>query len=155
VKQLAYGQSCLPQNAKAIFDNIGKSQRPSLNNVKKLLQQMAISYSRVFIFVDALDKCQGLDGCRVNLLDEIFLLQENTKANIFATLRFIPEIAQRFKAYKRIEIHASTEDVQRYMNDQLEEGKMEHLPSLIKSKPALKSNIIRGISDAIDGMYVF
>lgn len=90
----------------------------------------------------------------MNLLAELFLLQENTKANIFATSRFIPEITQTFEACKHIEIRASEEDVQRYVRGQLEGGNIEHLPSLIKNKPALKDEIIRGISDVVDGMYV-
>ncbi|KAM0447023.1 hypothetical protein ACHAO4_009003 [Trichoderma viride] len=155
IKQLARDQSCLSQEARTTFDTYKeKTQRPSLEESKTLLQQMAASYSRVFILLDALDECQASDGCRTNLLDVMFFLQESTKANIFATSRFIPEITQRFEACKRIEIRANEDDVRRYVRGQLEGGNIEHLPSLIKNKPALKDEIIEGISDAVDGMFL-
>ncbi|KAL6812416.1 hypothetical protein J3E69DRAFT_121560 [Trichoderma sp. SZMC 28015] len=155
LKQLAYGQSCLPQDAKTIFDAYkGKTQRPSLDDIKKLLRCMADSYLRVFILVDALDECQGSDGCRANFLTDMFFLRDKSKVNIFATSRLIPEIMEKFEAYKRMEIRATEDDVRRYVHGQLDGGNMEHLPSLIKHKPDLKDEIIKGISDAVDGMFL-
>ncbi|KAL7934324.1 hypothetical protein V8C35DRAFT_39952 [Trichoderma chlorosporum] len=115
---------------------------------------MTAGYSRVSILLDALDECQTLDGCRTILLDEMFFLQETTKTNIFATSRFIPKITQRFEACNCIEIRADKNDVQRYVQGQLEGGNIEHLPTLIKNKPELKVGIIRGLSNAVDGVYV-
>lgn len=155
LKQLAYGQSCLPQDAKTIFDAYkGKTQRPSLDDIKKLLRCMTDSYLRVFILVDALDECQGSDECRANFLTYMFFLRDKSKVNIFATSRLIPEIMEKFEACKRMEIRATEDDVRRYVYGQLDGGNMEHLPSLIKHKPDLKDEIIKGISDAVDGMYV-
>ncbi|QYT04653.1 ANK_REP_REGION domain-containing protein [Trichoderma simmonsii] len=155
LKQLAYGQSCLPQDAKTIFDAYkDKTQRPSLDDIKKLLRCMADSYLRVFILVDALDECQGSDGCRESLLTHMFLLRDESKVNIFATSRLIPEIMEKFKACKRMEIRASEDDVRTYIQGQLEGGTMEHLPSLVKRKPKLKNELIKGISDAVDGMFL-
>lgn len=155
LKQLAYGQDSLPQNAETIFDTYkDRTRRPSLDDTKKLLQHMASSYARVFIIIDALDECQGSDGCRSNLIAEIFRLQNDTKTNFFATSRFIPEVTEKFKTSKSIEIRANEDDVRTYVHDQIERGKMEHLSSLVMNKPGLKEDIIRGISDAVDGMYV-
>lgn len=155
VKQLALGQNSLPQDAKKIFDEYKtKNQRPSLDDTKELLGCMVDSHLRVFILVDALDECQGSDGCRVNLLTDMFFLQDKLKVNIFATSRLIPEIMEKFEGCKRMEIRASEDDVRRYVHGQLDGGNMEHLPSLIKHKPDLKDEIIKGISDAVDGMYV-
>ncbi|KAK4069615.1 uncharacterized protein Triagg1_7039 [Trichoderma aggressivum f. europaeum] len=155
LKQLAYGQSYLPQNAKTIFDTYkGRTQRPSLDDTKELLKCMADSYLRVYILVDALDECQGSDGCRANLLANMFFLRDESKVNIFATSRLIPEIMEKFEACKRMEIRASENDVRRYVHGQLDGGNMEHLPSLIKHKPDLKDEIIKGISDAVDGMFL-
>ncbi|EHK20869.1 uncharacterized protein TRIVIDRAFT_132430, partial [Trichoderma virens Gv29-8] len=155
VKQLALGIDDLPKDAKKIIDDYkANKQRPSLDAIKNLLQYIAASYSRVFILIDALDECQESGGCRTNLLDEIFFLQEREKVNIFATSRFIPEITEKFRDCKCIKIRAIKEDVQIYVQDQLKRGHMEHLPSLIESKPALKDAIIREISDAVDGMFL-
>lgn len=155
LKQLAYGQSCLPQNAKTIFETYNsRTQRPSLDDTKTLLRYMVDSYSRVFILIDALDECQGSDGCRANLLTDMFFLREKSKVNIFATSRLIPEIMEKFEACKRMEIRATEDDVRRYVHGQLDGGNIEHLPSLIEHKPDLKDEIIKGISDAVNGMYV-
>lgn len=154
LKQLACGQSCLPQNANMIFQTYNsRTQRPSLDDTKTLLRHMVDSYSRVFILIDALDECQGLDGCRANLLTDMFFLRDESKANIFATSRLIPEIMDRFGACKRMQIRASKDDVRTYVRGQLDGGNLEHLPSLVKQKPRLKEEIIKGISDAVDGMY--
>ncbi|KAH0523952.1 hypothetical protein TsFJ059_008884 [Trichoderma semiorbis] len=115
---------------------------------------MADSYLRVFILVDALDECQGSDGCRANLLTDMFFLRDKSKVNIFATSRLIPEIMEKFEACKRMEIRATEDDVRRYVHGQLDGGNIEHLPSLIKHKPELKHEIIKGISDAVDGMFL-
>ncbi|KAL7961272.1 ankyrin repeat-containing domain protein [Trichoderma compactum] len=155
LKQLAYGQSCLPQNAKIIFDAYrDRTQRPSLDDTKSLLRCMADSYSRVFLLVDALDECQGSDGCRANLLADMFFLRDKSRVNIFATSRLIPEIMEKFEACRRMEVRATEDDVRRYVHGQLDGGNMEHLPSLIKHKPDLKDEIIKGISDAVDGMFL-
>ncbi|KKP06874.1 hypothetical protein THAR02_01071 [Trichoderma harzianum] len=61
---------------------------------------------------------------------------------------------EKFEACKRMEIRASEDDVRRYLLGQLDGGNMEHLPSLIKHKPDLKDEIIKGISDAVDGMFL-
>ncbi|KAL7795634.1 hypothetical protein V8C43DRAFT_279577 [Trichoderma afarasin] len=155
LKQLAYGQSCLPQNAKTIFETYNsRTQRPSLDDIKTLLKHMVDSYSRVFILIDALDECQGSDGCRANLLTDMFFLRDESKVNIFATSRLIPEIMDEFEACKRMEIRATEDDVRTYVRGQLDGGNLEHLPSLVKQKPRLKEEIIKGISDAVDGMFL-
>ncbi|KAL6910524.1 ankyrin repeat-containing domain protein [Trichoderma evansii] len=125
-----------------------------LTSIIRLLQQITASYSRVFILLDALDECQESNGCRASFLEEIFLLQESAKVDIFATSRFIPEIMQTFEACKYMEIRATQQDLQRYVRSQLEEGGIEHLPSLVKNKPELEDAIIRGISNAVDGMFL-
>ncbi|KAM0514400.1 hypothetical protein ACHAPE_006982 [Trichoderma viride] len=155
LKQLAQGQSCLPQRVKTTLDEYkGKNERLSLDDAKKLLQEVSASYSRVFILLDALDECQGSYGCRASFLEEIFLLQGSAKVNVFATSRIIPEIMQTFKACKSMEIRATQEDVQRYVRGQLEGGGIEHLPSLIKDKPELEEAIVSGITNAVDGMFL-
>jgi hypothetical protein len=82
-------------------------------------------YSRAFIVVDALDECQAIDGCRSRFLSEIFNLQAKSRANIFATSRFIPEITERFAGSMLLEIRASEHDVRKYVD-----GHMSHLPPL-------------------------
>ncbi|KAL7923824.1 nucleoside phosphorylase domain-containing protein [Trichoderma austrokoningii] len=107
-----------------LLDSCLPQSCPSLDDTKRLLQKITASYSR------------GANGCRAGFLAEIFLLQESAKA------------------CSSMEIRATQEDVQRYVRGQLEGGSIEHLPSLVKNKPELQDAIVRGISDAVDGMFL-
>ncbi|KAK0757304.1 hypothetical protein N5P37_010024 [Trichoderma harzianum] len=95
-----------------------------------------------------------MDAGGKNFLVDMFSLRDKSKVNIFETSRLIPEIMEKFETCKRMDIRASEDDVRRYVRGQLERGTMEHLPSLIKRKPELKDEIIKGISDAVDGMFL-
>jgi hypothetical protein len=117
LKQLAQGLSPLPEIIKSLYDSHKKNQtRPTFNEFSSALQSVAALYSRSFIVVDALDECQASDGCRMKLLTELFTLQAKSRANIFSTSRFIPEINEHFKNCMRLEIAASDHDVQRYLD---------------------------------------
>jgi hypothetical protein len=95
LKQLAQGQSSLPDSVKDLYDRHKvKRTQPSLNKTLKSLHSVTAMYSRVFIVVDALDECQVSDNCRSRFLLEIFNLQVKYSTNIFATSRFIPEITE-------------------------------------------------------------
>jgi hypothetical protein len=106
-------------------------------------------YSRAFIVVDALDECQVSDGCCSRFLLEIYNLQAKSRANIFATSRFIPEITERFEGSMSLEIRASNEDVRRYLN-----GHMSQLPGFIRRSQELQDEVKAEIVKAVGGMYV-
>ena len=87
------------------------------------------------------------------LPDEIVVggLQSSNKARneYLATSRFTPEIVDRFKDSESLEIRASSEDVERYL-----EGHIEQLPTFVQRNRELQEEIKTGISAAVDGMYV-
>ena len=150
LKQLAESQQSLPDTVKDLYDrHKTKQTRPSLEDILGALQTVAGKYARLFIIVDALDECQASTGYRQRFLSEIFNLQTTVGANIFATSRFIPEIKEKFSGHKLLEIRASKEDIQRYLS-----GHMLQLPAFVGRSPDLQTEIITGIADAVDGMYV-
>jgi hypothetical protein len=106
-------------------------------------------YSRVFVIVDALDECQVSDGCQKRFLSELFNLQTNCAANIFATSRFIPEINGKFDRNMSLKIRANIDNVKRYL-----EGHIGELASFVQENQQLREEITTGISEAVDGMYV-
>ncbi|KAH8728255.1 hypothetical protein GQ44DRAFT_599760, partial [Phaeosphaeriaceae sp. PMI808] len=113
LKQLAQGLSSLPDTVKWLHGkHKDKTTRPSFDEISKTLQSVAAIYSRVFIIVDALDECH----CRTKFLSEIFSLQAQAGANIFATSRPIPDIEGEFKGCLTREILASDGDVCRYLD---------------------------------------
>jgi hypothetical protein len=150
LKQLTQSLSSLPNSIKDLYDrHKAKRTRPSVDEILRVLQSVAAIYSRVFVIVDALDECQVSDGCRTGFLSELFNLQTKHGTNIFATSRFIPEIANHFKTSVWLEIRASTGDVARYL-----EGHIGQLPSFVQQNQQLWREIKTGISEAVDGMYV-
>jgi hypothetical protein len=121
--------------------------RPSSDEISRALQSMAVVYSRVFIIVDALDECQISDGCRTRLLSKILNLQVRNGANIFATSRFIPDITEKFQGSISLEIRASDEDMQRYLDGRILESESVVLKT---SREEIKAEIM----EAVDRMYV-
>jgi hypothetical protein len=127
LKQLAESQPSLPGTVKKLYDrHKTKRTRPSLDEISGSLQAVTTLFSRVFIIIDALDECQASHGCRKRFLSEIFGLQTKTSANLFTTSRFIPEITEEFNEGLRLEIRASNQDVQRYLD-----GYLSQLPGCV------------------------
>jgi hypothetical protein len=106
-------------------------------------------YSRVFIVIDAFDKCQISHSCQKTFLSELFNLQAKCRANLFATSRFIPEITKEFQESMSLEIRASDYDVRRYVD-----GYMSHPPSFVGRNPDLQEEVKTKIVKAVDGIYV-
>jgi Cdc6-like AAA superfamily ATPase len=148
LKQLVQEQS-LPDSVRVLYDHHkNKQTRPSSEDISIALQSVTGAYSRVFIIVDALDECQTIGGCRVKFLSEIFNLQAKTGANLFITSRIHGEIAKLFDSSLSLEIRASKEDTETYLNRQ-----MSFLqPDILND--GIRDMIRREIVQAVDGMYV-
>jgi hypothetical protein len=150
LKQLTQGRSSLLDNVKCLYDSHrDKRTRPSLDEISRTLQFVAGMYLRVFILIDALDECRLSDGSRTRLLSELFALQTNCGANLFATSRFIPEITEKFKGSLSLEIRAREEDVQRYLS-----SRISNFPAFVQRDVDLQEEIKTKVVKAVDGMYV-
>ncbi|KAL6900373.1 hypothetical protein GGI43DRAFT_422907 [Trichoderma evansii] len=97
LKQLVKSQPYLPES-------------PSLNEILTVLQSVTMMYSRIFIIVDALDKCQEYNGYQERFISELSNLQLKNRANIFVTSKIIPDIKKKFKGSKEVEIRAHDKD---------------------------------------------
>jgi hypothetical protein len=150
LKQLAQRRPVTPESMKSLYERHKRKQtRPSFGEISKVLQYIVADYQKVFIIIDALDECQVTDGGRAKFLSEIFNLQANTGANLFATSRFVPEIERQFEGSIPLEIRASDEDVQRYID-----GHMSQLRPFVLRDPALLNEIKTEIVKAVDGMFL-
>ena len=150
LRQLAQGRHSLPENVKTLYARCkAKKTQPSTSDISAILQSIAAEYSRVFIFIDALDECQVNNGLVTKLLSHISDLQSKYEVNFFATSRFIPDIMEKFEQNVRLEIRANKQDVQRYV-----EGHIYELPRFVRRDPDLQQEISSEISKATDGMYV-
>jgi hypothetical protein len=102
-------------------------------------------YSRVFILVDALDEADSHQ--RARFVRGLFALQSESKVNIFATSRFIPEIVKEFASAPSLEIRASDADIEKYLD-----GRMPEMPCFTDWSERLQNEIKSKIMEAVDGM---
>jgi hypothetical protein len=150
LKQLVQEQRLVSESVKKLYQrHKDQPTRPSFEEISKIMQSVVTDYSRVFIIIDALDECQVIDRGRGKFLSEIFGIQAMTGANLFTTSRFIPEIMKLFGGSISLEIRASDEDVERYLN-----GHISQLPSFVSRTPDLQKEIKTEIIKAVDGMHV-
>ena len=146
--QLAQGQPYVSNSMESLYEcHKAKRTRPSFDEISHALQSITASYSRTFIVIDALDECGISDGGCRKFLSEIFNLQAKTGTSLFATSRFIPDIAEEFKGSLSLEIRADDDDVRRYLD-----GHMSQLRSFVSRNPKLQEEIKTGIVKAVDGM---
>lgn len=150
LKQLIQERADLAINLKDLHRaHKAQKTRPSFVEVSKALQDTISKFSKTFLIVDALDECQLSNGNWREFLSELFEIQTMTSTNIFATSRFNPEIRNEFQGSISLEIRASSDDVQKYL-----EGQVSRLPSFVSRNAGLKDEIKAAIIKAVDGMYV-
>lgn len=93
LKQLSQQQRSIPNIVRQLYDlHKNRTTRPSITEIKTLLQPVAANFSTVFLLIDALDECQTAGGCRKDLISEILALRDTVGVNIFATSRYVDEI---------------------------------------------------------------
>ncbi|KAL6886897.1 hypothetical protein GGI43DRAFT_431693 [Trichoderma evansii] len=149
LKQLAQNRPSLPDCVKSLYNkHKAMRTRPLLEEISTALRSVAALYSKVFVFVDALDEHNMSNDYKI-LLTEIFALQAECKMNILATSRFIPEIVENFSKSMSIEIRASKDDIGRYI-----EAHMDQLPQFLQKDSPLQEEIISTLSDTCDGMFL-
>lgn len=151
LKQLASSLPSFPAALKERYGRYGNAQRPSLGGLMEILRSVVeLHEERVFIIVDALDECHSPSGCRSRFLKEILNLQSwgRSKVNVFATSRpGISDIVEAFEGHPSLEVIASREDIERYL-----QGQMGELGRAVARRQDLQQEIITGILDAVDGM---
>lgn len=127
----------MPECIRALYNKHKGKTRPSLDELFKALQIVARLFSRALVVIDALEECHLSDGNRFKFLTELFALPSASRANIFATSKFVQNITDRFKHGVSLEIRAHSEDVRRYL-----EGNVAYMPSCIARSMDLRGEII-------------
>ena len=150
LRQLVQRRSVILESMHSLYEyHKDRQTRPSFDEISKILQSVVADHRRVFIITDALDECRVSNRGRAMFLTEILSLQAKTGTNLFATSRFVPEIGKMFERSISLEIRASYEDVQRYLD-----GCMSRMPSFVLRSHDLQDEIKTKISATVDGMYV-
>ncbi|KAK2744436.1 hypothetical protein FQN55_006763 [Onygenales sp. PD_40] len=150
IKQLIQGQRSLPDNVQSLHRTHQRTQTgPSFGEMSTVFQSVAALYSRVFIFIDALDEYQVSATSREKFLEVMFDLQDKHGANLFVTSRFVPDITEAFSASTWLPIEANNQDVEAYV-----EGHMQGVPSHPCSSEPLLDELKTAILDAARGMFI-
>lgn len=122
LQQLVQGLPSLPDCLKSLYGyHKDKGTYPSLDEISRTLQFVAAKYLRVFIVVDALDECQESNECRSIFLSQLLNLQANTRSNIFATSRPIPDNIKILEGVAMMKTSGRDEDVKSYIDAYLPE----------------------------------
>ena len=149
LKQLAQGLPSLPAPIITLYQaHHTKLTRPSREELLKALRSVVTLFSNTFVVLDALDELS--DDCRAQFLPELFKMQAATNMNIFVTSRPTLNVEKEFQeciSCDSLEISATDEDVQTYL-----EGRICELK--VSDPESLREEITDVISKAAKGMYV-
>ncbi|KAH0556570.1 hypothetical protein GP486_005573 [Trichoglossum hirsutum] len=148
LRQLAEYHPSIPNSVKLLHaSHMREKTRPSLQNLYDTLCDVAKSYKRLFLVVDALDEC--LDDTRRAVLLQLRNLQKTTGFLLMVTSRYLDTLEQEFKGDAQIKIQADAGDVDSYL-----EGQRATLPECLKADSALWQTVKDCIIGAVDGMCV-
>jgi hypothetical protein len=146
LKQLAHGQAIDP--VERLYQRHAHMEtKASLDEIYEALKQVLAHYHTTYIVIDALDECRAEDGTRSQFLAKLRDLQLGQDIRLMVTSRSIPDIVDAFTEVSRLEVRASTEDVERFVKVQI-----YRMPKFIHRDSALQEMIQERIVQASDGM---
>lgn len=148
LKQFISRHGTISENVRQLYElHSRRKTRPSFREVCQMLSHEIKRHTRVFIVVDALDECSEDDGNRRTLVSQLKALQENCNINLLITSRFILNTTQEWMHAAQLEIRASDEDVQRYI-----EGQVFRLARCVTRNKSLQEAIEDSVIQAVGGM---
>lgn len=154
LRQAVQRKSSIPDRVRSFYKKYSaKSANPSKDVILDELRYVLASCARAFVVIDALDECPISDGnhaVRHPFLRELVRLQNEEGFNLLATSRQDQEIAAHFEGSASVEIQASSEDIQYYID-----VRFDDLPSFVRKREKLKEAIKDSITEAAKEMYEF
>ncbi|KAJ5625445.1 hypothetical protein N7510_001754 [Penicillium lagena] len=153
LRQAVQRKPSIPESVKSFYQKYStKSASPSEEAILDELRSIFTSCARAFVVIDALDECPVSDGngssVRHSFLRELVRLQNEAGFNLLATSRQDQEIAAHFEGAASVEIQASSEDIQYYVDFRLSD-----LPSFVRKREKLQQSIKDSITEAAKDMY--
>ncbi|KAL4782320.1 ankyrin repeat-containing domain protein [Aspergillus varians] len=153
LRQAVQRKHSIPKTVKSFYKAFWtKATQPSEADVLCELKSVLTSCTRAFVVIDALDECLITDGSRSirrPFLRELVRLQSEVGFSLLATSRPDMEIAAHFEQGVSVEIQASKEDIQYYVD-----VRMDDLPSFVRKRPRLQQCIKDCITEAAKDMFL-
>jgi hypothetical protein len=149
LKQLIQQRSAIPGNIRDLYrHHRNKQTHPPLSEYSRLLQAELRHFSKVFIVIDALDECSEEGRIREHFLAEVQKLLAVVR--LLVTSRHMPDIERKSEGEARLEIRASDEDVERYLESRIES--QLPLANYVEMDHALRRDILNTIIRRAHGM---
>ncbi|PGH09649.1 hypothetical protein AJ79_05614 [Helicocarpus griseus UAMH5409] len=114
LKQVSNGKKRFLKDVRRLHERFrGFCGMPCRGEIRHVLHTVSALYLKVFIILNAIDKCLIEGGCGLEVLSEVFEPQK-MGANVLCTSRFVPGIVELFKDCATLEIPTLEEDLQLY-----------------------------------------
>ncbi|KAB8300991.1 hypothetical protein EYC80_002915 [Monilinia laxa] len=115
-----------------------------------LLHSLISEFPRLYLVVDALDECDETKKIRTDLIHELRTLPSNT--HVLLTSRRLGDIEEKLSGYPHLEIRASDNDVQEYLEARID--REENILKFCKKDPTLRKTIVGKIAEKAHGMFL-
>ncbi|RAL65362.1 hypothetical protein DID88_000930 [Monilinia fructigena] len=115
-----------------------------------LLHSLISEFTRLYLVVDALDECDETKKIRTDLIHELRALPSNT--HVLLTSRRLGDIEEKLSGYPHLEIRASDNDVQKYLEARID--REENILKFCKKDPTLRKTIVGKIAEKAHGMFL-
>jgi hypothetical protein len=149
LQQLISDKQSFLSDLKILYTRHNKENtRPSVPDIVSLLQDVVLSYSKVFIIIDALDECTDADDVRFILLTELKKLQH--RMCLLVMSRPIPDLEEPLEGATRVNVEASLIDIKNYLLQRLESTRS--MQRHLTEEPSLRDKIVSVIVQKIKGM---
>jgi hypothetical protein len=147
LKQLAACHPTVYAKVKILYDSCKMQQiRPGLAQFVEALQSAIGMFSKVFAVVDAVD--ESSDETQARLLKELRSLSNTI--NLLVTSRKHGAIAREFDGIKQLDIRATDEDIETYIEDRI-----SCKPLHVGRDPKFRKEMVKMITEKAQGMSVF
>ena len=148
LKQLLQHQRSIPDGIRRMYERHSACvTRPSLDEAFESLQLTVARFSQVYIVVDALDELQQETDILQILLSKLSALIDINPVNLMLTSRDVPHVLEKIQNEVRLDMRASDEDVNRYVD-----GHMYQFPTFVSRSPEFQEDIKKAIVSVVDGM---
>lgn len=149
LQQLISDKQSFLSDLKILYaQHIKENTRPSVPDIVSLLQDVVLSYSKVFIIIDALDEYTDADDVRFILLTELKKLQH--RMCLLVMSRPIPDLEEPLEGATRVNVEASLIDIKNYLLQRLESTRS--MQRHLTEEPSLRDKIVSIIVQKIKGM---
>ena len=148
IKHLVQRKASVSTEIHNLYDwHLKRDTRPTFMELSALLQAESHKFSTVFVVLDALDECPEFQQTRAKILSVLRKLQT---LRLMVTGRpHITDMTQTFEETVQLDIHASDNDIKKYVDGQIE---MEKNLKKYKQDNGLRKTIKDTIVDKAKGM---